>query len=90
MYGVMTVQDPVPVQKAWSRFVKHLDKRAETALRSSVKSALTELQRSICGDPTNKDHEITVGIINGFAGTITAVSRAAAVPPQSGVGRHGY
>lgn len=59
MYQIFKA-DPVAVQKAWSRFVKHMDRRVEAALRFTVKNSLTELQRSICGDPANKDQELTV------------------------------
>ena len=51
--------DSVLVQKSWNRFVKSLDRRVEAALRSTVKRSLDVLKRAICGDPRNKDAEIT-------------------------------
>lgn len=41
--------DSIPVQKAWLKYIRHLDKRVESALRNCVKSSLTEIQRAICG-----------------------------------------
>lgn len=62
MYAIFRA-DPVVVQKAWARFVRQQDRRVEAALRNTTRSSLTELQRAICGDPQNKDHEITVGAV---------------------------
>ena len=56
---LLLLQDPLPVQEAWMRFVKDTDHAVEAALRSTVKRSLTELQKAICGDPANKDQELT-------------------------------
>jgi len=51
--------DSIPVQKAWNKWIRSLDKRVESALRGTVKSSLGELQKAICGDPLNKEAEVT-------------------------------